>query len=245
MSPDLRHLLDPTKQAPEPPGTQALPRELQIEPGGGLRVTKIGERVIISDGSEIPIPEGEVSGSTDDPLRFMAYRATLTQVGDDTFVTIQTSYLDSVYYESGWFHENFQIASETLLVTGIPKFLYLKVPIKFISGTDYPLGRTDFPHNTLKSENLVIGGNIYTLYQEFSTGFIVRDRGVTPANYFTLEDNYKSSIALDGEPDTDDRTGNWYFLIANLTAENGVEQIHLGSRTLPQAFQFNLTGLSQ
>jgi hypothetical protein len=244
MKPDLQHLLDTTAAIPDRPRSPALPQDLQIEVGGGLRVTKVGERVIISDGSAIPLPEGSV-GSPDvaDPLQWMSYRGKIVKVDDVTSVVVQISYLDSVYYDSGWFHEELEIDSESLVLTGYPKLLYLRVPIKFISGLDSPDGRTDFPFATLKSEDLIFGGGPYTLYQEFSTGFIVRDRGVTPANWFTLEDNYQTSIALDSDVGTSDLSGNWYFLLARITEANGVEQIHLGALTLPQGFQFNLRKL--
>lgn len=248
MAIDIQYLLSPDGEPATPDqkaGAPSLPPSLQITGDGSIRVTEAHNQVLLS--TAIPIPQVDQPDETvpDDPLQYMSYRARLVKNGDDVQVIIQTSYLDCVRWESGaWLHEEVEIPSRGFPVTGYPTYLYLKVPVKFFSGQDSGIAGTDYPSDLFESNAFTVHGESHTAEVVTTTGYIGRDTSVSLNDYFLVTTTQQSSAPLDIIPGTSDRRGTWYFLFATISETAGVQQIHLGSRTLPQPMTMNLASFT-
>lgn len=239
MAVDISHLFDPLNELDGLPGQGFIRREIEIEGAGGITVdTASGEAIIGFSESVKPIPKRSGGFSYKDPLTHMGFRVKRADDGEDPKVSVQTGYVQSTYYEDGWHFETFTVPTEIVDISAFPKYLYLKLPVKFNSGLDTDDGT--FPEDTFISEAETIEGTPYFFYVGHSSGFMMRDRSVTPASYYSMESTIQSAETPAGTAEgTTNLTGYWKFLIAEIT-EDAIHQIHMGNFTMPQPFTFNI-----
>lgn len=242
MAVDISHLLDNKAEPDTLPRPGVLRREIEIEGAGGITVDTAGGEAIIgfnaSTSQAVNETQGEVSG---DPLLYMGFRVKRADDGEDPKISVQTGYVQSTYYEDGWHFETFEVATEIVDISAFPKYLYLKLPVKFNTGLDTYDGT--FPEDTYISDGETIEGVPYIFYVGHSSGFIVRDRSVTPDSFYSMEATIQSAETLAGTAvGTTNLTGYWKFLIAEIT-EDSIKQFHMGNFTLPQPFTFNIKSL--
>lgn len=232
----MRHLVDAQAPLPEPESPK-LRRDAVVESAGGIITSQENGRITVSARRHMEDEESTESTTATDPLAYMSYRAKLITAGEFTYVNVQTSYLDSVYYASGaYVFEELEIASANIVIAEYPKYLYLKVPVRYLAGASGEVDGTNFPNGSYTSDRQTINDSPYIFTHYFSTGLLVRDD--TPT--FVLEDDAIATMSMTPVEGGSDYVGFWYFLLAYIP-ETGVRQIHLGGLTLPQPHGFNLT----
>ena len=244
MKPDLSHLLDddPNLVPDSPPPIADMPSYLTVRPGSGLRVNQYKDDVIVSAEPESEFQSGGGGIVYIDPLKYASFRAKLIQVDDEKFVQIQDSWVDYIEYDGEWIFVNFKVPSETIPISVFPQYLYLRFPVKFISGRGLTADN-NFPFQFFTSEPQTINAAPYVFNQTLTTGFITRDGSVDVSNYFILSPLVISDNVLTPDADGFDARGYWYFNIGTVT-EAGVQQPAIGALTLPQPFTSNIIEFS-
>lgn len=251
--PNLEHLSnsDPNAVPVLPVPRPIYEDDTEVLPGGGMRVARTGFPASARAARTAAVflvstqPSEEISddggGSTlfVDPLATVSFRARITPSG----VTIATSYINDIYYNKGWIHEHFEIESETLPISVFPQFLYLKLPVRYVSANSIiSLGK--YPVSDFTSDEFDINGSGFTYTDSQSTAYVTRNREAEePDNYFILSEVAITDNTLVDPGDGTDAIGFWHFLIATVNNAGSISQINLGSKTLPQAFHFRLVSM--
>ena len=191
-----------------------------------MRVSQVGDDVMIS---AQPEETGQLSGggfTIIDPLANVSFRTTLFREEDLVYLSIVASYVNNLYWDisSGWNHECFEIAPETLLVPSSFNYLYLKLPIQFYGGLGQGLS-TGFPQQSFVSSAQLINGDDYVFSSTQTTGYTTRNQFFNPDSYYTLSGILLPPFAL-SPGDGGDYSGFFYFLIGSTTF-SAFSQIHL------------------
>ena len=222
-------------EAPEPyadkefvpdgyPERVSLVSPLKYTAGNGIAVVQTGDRVHFSLTDEVRASLARAAAALppDDPLKYMGFRTTYL----DNVVTVQPGPVSYVIYASasGWTPvEEF---TTELTTSGIPLpcYVYLQVPVKAVQNVSTSLSTTT-PYDTYTSDPIKVDGTDYTLSLEYSTRFTTRD------------DAASISLVIREVPlGPAGATGDGRFLLAYLNDTGAVQQIHLGTITLPQGF---------
>ncbi len=202
----------------------SLVTPLKYTAGNGVAVIQTGDRVHFSLTDEVRASLARAAAALppDDPLKYMGFRTTYL----DNVVTVQPGPVSYVIYASAYGWTPVEEFTTELTTSGIPLpcYVYLQVPVKVVQNvTDTDDGTT--PYDSFPSATITVDGSGYTLDIEYSTRFTTRD------------DAGSISLVISEVPlGPADATGDGRFLLAYLNDTGAVQQIHLGTITLPQGF---------
>ena len=159
-----------------------------------------------------------------DPLANISFRVAYTPTTDTSgSVTVKPGFLSYTKWgaSGAWEYVEYETTEETALVTSLPAYIYLKVPMMTHSST---VDGADAPFGTFNG-TATIEGTDYLTQIEYSTEWT----GPVEASLLNM-------VESRAEPFPTSSSTEYRFILATIDEDGNVEQHHFSGVTIPQAF---------
>lgn len=235
--PDLSHLLDP-EMVPDglPQKYPVSAGSFQLVAGDGIDVQRTGDEFIVSLSREV-MDEIEQAQEPDDveqedPLQYMGFRISYGAGA----VLINTGYITCTKWDGQkWIFQEVP-ANQGVIEIEPPFYVYAAIPMK----TYTEIGTVP---NSVVDNEVTIDTDIYASTIDISTYWTGLDEekleelSLTPKSIFEVSTTAPEFVSWPGD-------GKYRFVLGFVTADEEVQQTHIGSFTLPQSFTPNINSWS-